>query len=177
MVYGIFQVLYVICIVVLLLLIILEYKIYVIVLDIGGGFGNKVGVYLGYICVIVVFIVIGVLVKWVEDWMENFFMIFFVCDYYMMMEIVVKKDGMVMGFKVYVFVDYGGFDVCVDLSKWFVGFFNIVIGFYDFLMVYLEVDGVYINKVLGGVVYCCFFCVMEVVYVIECVMDVFVQKL
>jgi hypothetical protein len=48
-----------------------EHNIRVIAPDIGGGFGNKVGAYPGYICAIVASIVTGVPVKWVEDRMEN----------------------------------------------------------------------------------------------------------
>ena len=36
-----------------------EHKIRVISPDIGGGFGNKVGVYPGYVCAIVASIVLG----------------------------------------------------------------------------------------------------------------------
>ena len=39
--------------------------------DIGGGFGNKVGAYPGYICAAVASIVTGKPVKWVEDRIEN----------------------------------------------------------------------------------------------------------
>ena len=39
--------------------------------DIGGGFGNKVPVYPGYVCAIAGSIVAGVPVKWVEDRSEN----------------------------------------------------------------------------------------------------------
>jgi carbon-monoxide dehydrogenase large subunit len=35
--------------------------------DIGGGFGNKVPVYPGYVCAIAGSIVAGVPVKWIED--------------------------------------------------------------------------------------------------------------
>ena len=48
-----------------------EHKIHVIAPDIGGGFGNKVGAYSGYICAIVASIVTGRPVKWVEDRIEN----------------------------------------------------------------------------------------------------------
>ena len=44
-----------------------EHKIQVISPDIGGGFGNKVGIYPGYVCSIVGSIVTGAPVKWVED--------------------------------------------------------------------------------------------------------------
>ena len=48
-----------------------EHKIRVISPDIGGGFGNKVGVYPGYVMSVVGSIVLGVPVKWVEDRIEN----------------------------------------------------------------------------------------------------------
>lgn len=49
----------------------IEEKVWVIFLDIGGGFGGKVFVYLGYVIVIVVLFFVGKLVKWVEDRSEN----------------------------------------------------------------------------------------------------------
>ena len=48
-----------------------EHKIRVISPDIGGGFGNKVGIYPGYVCSIVGSIVTGRPVKWMEDRSEN----------------------------------------------------------------------------------------------------------
>ena len=48
-----------------------EHNIRVISPDIGGGFGNKVGVYPGYVCSIVASIVTGKPVKWIEDRIEN----------------------------------------------------------------------------------------------------------
>ena len=48
-----------------------EHKIRVISPDIGGGFGNKVGIYPGYILAVVGSIVTGRPVKWVEDRSEN----------------------------------------------------------------------------------------------------------
>ena len=43
-----------------------ESKVRIISPDIGGGFGNKVGVYPGYVCAIVASIVLGRPVKWSE---------------------------------------------------------------------------------------------------------------
>ena len=43
-----------------------EHNIRIISPDIGGGFGNKVGVYPGYVCSIVASIVTGVPVKWLS---------------------------------------------------------------------------------------------------------------
>src|SRR4029453_13810046 len=48
-----------------------EHKIQVISPDLGGGFGNKVPIYPGYVCAIVGSIVTGKPVKWMEDRSEN----------------------------------------------------------------------------------------------------------
>jgi carbon-monoxide dehydrogenase large subunit len=69
--WGTFQAPHVIRTVVSLISGLPEHKIHVIAPDIGGGFGNKVGAYPGYVCSIVGSIVTGVPVKWVEDRMEN----------------------------------------------------------------------------------------------------------
>ena len=64
-----------------------EHKIHVIAPDIGGGFGNKVGAYSGYICAIVASIVTGQPVKWVEDRIENLTTTAFARDFFMETEI------------------------------------------------------------------------------------------
>ena len=51
--------------------------------DIGGGFGNKVPVYPGYVCAIAGSIVAGVPVKWVENRSENLMSTGFARDYIM----------------------------------------------------------------------------------------------
>jgi len=48
-----------------------ESKVRILSPDIGGGFGNKVPIYPGYVCAIVASIVLGKPVKWVEDRIEN----------------------------------------------------------------------------------------------------------
>jgi aerobic carbon-monoxide dehydrogenase large subunit len=176
-VYGTFQAPHVIRTVASLLSTIPEHKIHVIAPDIGGGFGNKVGAYPGYICAIVASIVTGIPVKWVEDRMENLSATSFARDYHMTTEIAAKNDGTVTGLKVHVLADHGGFDACADPSKWPAGFFNIVTGSYDFPTAHLEVDGVYTNKAPGGVAYRCSFRVTEAAYCIERAMDILAQKL
>jgi carbon-monoxide dehydrogenase large subunit len=176
-VWGTFQAPHVIRTVASLLSTIPEHKIHVIAPDIGGGFGNKVGAYPGYICSIVASIVTGVPVKWVEDRMENLSTTSFARDYHMTTEIAAKSDGTVAGLKVHVLADHGGFDACADPSKWPAGFFNIVTGSYDFPTAHLEVDGVYTNKAPGGVAYRCSFRVTEAAYCIERAMDILAQKL
>ena len=154
-----------------------EAKIHVIAPDIGGGFGNKVGVYPGYVCAIVGSIVLGKPVKWVEDRMENLTATSFARDYHMTTEISATKEGKVTGLKVHILADHGAFDACADPSKWPAGFANIVTGSYDFPVAHLEVDGVYTNKAPGGVAYRCSFRVTEAAYCIERAMDILAQKL
>ncbi|MBO0752083.1 MAG: molybdopterin-dependent oxidoreductase, partial [Bradyrhizobiaceae bacterium] len=101
-VYGTFQAPHVIRTVASLLSKIPEQKIHVIAPDIGGGFGNKVGAYSGYICSIVASIVTGRPVKWVEDRMENLSTTSFARDYHMTAEIAATREGRVTGLRVHV---------------------------------------------------------------------------
>ena len=75
-----------------------EHKIHVIAPDIGGGFGNKVGAYPGYICAIVASIVTGRPVKWVEDRIENLSTTAFARDFWMETELACTKDGRIWGY-------------------------------------------------------------------------------
>ena len=154
-----------------------EHKIHVISPDIGGGFGNKVGAYSGYICAIVASIVTGRPVKWVEDRIENLSTTAFARDYHMSAEIAATRDGKVTALRVYTIADHGAFDACADPTKWPAGFFNIVTGSYDFPVAHVSVDGVYSNKAPGGVAYRCSFRVTEAAYCIERAMDIMAQKL
>jgi aerobic carbon-monoxide dehydrogenase large subunit len=176
-VWGTFQAPHVIRTVASLLSKIPEHKIHVIAPDIGGGFGNKVGAYPGYICSIVASIVTGQPVKWVEDRIENLSATSFARDYHMTAEIAASRDGKVTGLRVHVLADHGAFDACADPSKWPAGFFNIVTGSYDFPVAHLVVDGVYSNKAPGGVAYRCSFRVTEAAYCIERAMDIMAHKL
>jgi len=154
-----------------------ESKVRVISPDIGGGFGNKVGVYPGYVTAIVASIVLGVPVKWVEDRMENISTTAFARDYHMTGEIAADKDGIIKALRVNVLADHGAFDACADPSKFPAGLMHICTGSYDVPVAHLNVDGVYTNKAPGGVAYRCSFRVTEAVYVIERTMDVLAQKL
>ncbi len=176
-IYGTFQAPHVIRTVVALIAGLPEQKIHVISPDIGGGFGNKVGAYPGYICAAVASIVTGLPVKWVEDRIENLSTTSFARDYHMTTEIAATKDGRVTALRVHILADHGAFDACADPSKWPAGFSNIVTGSYDFPVAHLEVDGVYTNKAPGGVAYRCSFRVTEVAYAIERAMDIMAQKL
>jgi carbon-monoxide dehydrogenase large subunit len=154
-----------------------ENKIRIISPDIGGGFGNKVGVYPGYICSIVASIVLGVPVKWIEDRMENLAATAFARDYHMTGEIAATREGRITALKCHVLADHGAFDACADPTKYPAGFFSICTGSYDIPVAHLVVDGVYTNKAPGGVAYRCSFRVTEASYFIERMIDVLARKL
>ncbi|MFZ1103297.1 MAG: aerobic carbon-monoxide dehydrogenase large subunit [Hyphomicrobiaceae bacterium] len=176
-VYGTFQAPHVIRTVASLISKIPEHKIHIVSPDIGGGFGNKVGAYPGYICAIVASIVTGKPVKWVEDRIENLTTTSFARDYHMTTEIAATKDGKVTGLRVYTIADHGGFDACANPSKFPAGLFAIVTGSYDFPVAHAVVDAVYTNKAPGGVAYRCSLRVTEAAYAIERGMDILAQKL
>ncbi len=175
--YGTFQAPHVVRTVASLLSGIPEHKIHVIAPDIGGGFGNKVGVYPGYVCSIVASIVLGVPVKWVEDRMENLTATAFARDYHMTAELAATKEGKITGLRAHVLADHGAFDACADPTKWPAGFFNICTGSYDIPTAHVAVDGVYTNKAPGGVAYRCSFRVTEAAYMVERAMDILAKKL
>src|SRR5215217_6789735 len=120
--------------------------------DIGGGFGNKVPVYPGYVCAIAGSIVAGVPVKWIEDRSENLMSTGFARDYIMHSEIC-AKDGRITGLKVDVIADHGAFDSTAQPTKFPAGFFHIVCGSYDLEASHVKVKAVYTNKAPGGVAY------------------------
>jgi len=154
-----------------------ESKVRIISPDIGGGFGNKVGVYPGYVCSIVASIVLGRPVKWVEDRIEHLSSTAFARDYHMTGELAATADGKILALRASVIADHGAFDACADPSKFPAGLFHICTGSYDIPSAYCRVDGVYTNKAPGGVAYRCSFRVTEAVYLIERMVDVLAQQL
>lgn len=154
-----------------------ESKVRIVSPDIGGGFGNKVGIYPGYVCAIVASIVLGRPVKWIEDRIENLSSTAFARDYHMTGELAATADGKIQGLRVNVLADHGAFDACADPSKFPAGMFHICSGSYDIPAAHCTVRGVYTNKAPGGVSYRCSFRVTEAVYLIERMVDVLAQKL
>ncbi|MFM0500029.1 aerobic carbon-monoxide dehydrogenase large subunit [Paraburkholderia caffeinilytica] len=154
-----------------------ESKIRIISPDIGGGFGNKVGVYPGYVVAIVASIVLGRPVKWIESRAENLSSTAFARDYHMTGELAADSNGRIKALRVHVTADHGAFDACADPTKWPAGMFHVCTGSYDIPNAFVSVDGVYTNKFPGGVAYRCSFRVTEAVYLIERMVDVLAQKL
>ncbi|MBS0125267.1 aerobic carbon-monoxide dehydrogenase large subunit [Thetidibacter halocola] len=176
-IWGTFQAPHVVRTVASLLSGIEEHNIRVVSPDIGGGFGNKVGVYPGYVCAIVASIVTGVPVKWIEDRMENLMATAFARDYWMKGRIAATKEGKITALDVHVTADHGAFDACADPTKFPAGFFHIVTGSYDIPVAHVAVDGVYTNKAPGGVAYRCSFRVTEAAYCIERMIEVLAIEL
>ncbi|WP_434581825.1 molybdopterin cofactor-binding domain-containing protein [Carbonactinospora thermoautotrophica] len=128
-----------------------EHKIRVIAPDIGGGFGNKVGIYPGYVLAIVGSIVTGKPVKWMEDRSENLMSTSFARDYHMRGEIAATRDGKILALRVNVLGDHGAFNAQAQPAKYPAGFFHVFTGSYDLEAAHCKVTGVYTNKAPGGV--------------------------
>jgi carbon-monoxide dehydrogenase large subunit len=154
-----------------------EHKIRVISPDIGGGFGNKVPIYPGYVCAVVASIVTGKPVKWVEDRSENLMSTGFARDYHMRGEIAATKDGKIRAIRVNVLADHGAFNATAQPTKYPAGFFHIFTGSYDLEAAHCKVTGVYTNKAPGGVAYACSFRITEAVYLVERMVDVLADEL
>src|ERR1700694_6028537 len=105
-----------------------EQKIQVISPDIGGGFGNKVGIYPGYVLTVVGSIVTGKPVKWVEDRSENLMSTSFARDYHMHGESAATRGGKILGLRTKTLADHGAFNNTAQPSKYPAGFFHISSG-------------------------------------------------
>jgi carbon-monoxide dehydrogenase large subunit len=143
-----------------------EQKIRIISPDLGGGFGNKVPIYPGYVVATAASLLIGKPVKWVEDRTGNLISTGFARDYYMHGELAVKGDR-ITGLRVKMLSDNGAFFADAQPSRYKAGLFHIVSGSYDIPAAHVECDGAYTNKAPGGVAYRCSFRVTEASYLIE----------
>ncbi len=147
-----------------------EHKIRIISPDIGGGFGNKVPIYPGYVVATAASLLIGRPVKWVEDRTGNLISTGFARDYHMRGELAVK-DGKMTGLRASLLSDQGAFFADAQPTKTRAGLFHIVTGSYDIPAAHVVADGWYTNKAPGGVAYRCSFRVTEASYLIERLVD------
>jgi aerobic carbon-monoxide dehydrogenase large subunit len=154
-----------------------ESKIRIIGGDIGGGFGNKVPIYPGYVVAIVASIVTGVPIKWIESRIDNISTTGFARDYHGTGELAADADGRIKALRFTALADHGAFNSHVSATKLPAGLFSICTGSYDIPKAYCRVDAVYTNKAPGGVAYRCSLRVTEAVYLIERMIDVLAQKL
>ena len=155
-----------------------ESKIRVVGGDIGGGFGNKVPVYPGYVVAIVASIVTGVPIKWIESRIDNISTTGFARDYHGVGELAADKDGRIKGLRFTALGrsrrvqlarvgDQAARRLVLDLHRLVRRFPNA----------YCRVDAVFTNKAPGGVAYRCSLRVTEAVYLIERMIDVLALKL
>jgi carbon-monoxide dehydrogenase large subunit len=144
-----------------------EEKIRIISPDIGGGFGNKVPIYPGYVVATAASLLIGRPVKWVESRSENLISTGFARDYHMHGELALKRDGRILGLRVNMLSDNGAFFADAQPTKFKAGLFHIVTGSYDYPAAHVVTEGAYTNKAPGGVAYRCSFRVTEASYLIE----------
>jgi carbon-monoxide dehydrogenase large subunit len=144
-----------------------EEKIRIVSPDIGGGFGNKVPVYPGYVVATAASLLLGHPVKWIEERTENLISTGFARDFHMHGEMALKDDGTMLGLRASLLADEGAFHADAQPTKFKVGLFHIVSGSYDLPAVHVSADGAYTNKAPGGVAYRCSFRVTEASYLIE----------
>jgi aerobic carbon-monoxide dehydrogenase large subunit len=144
-----------------------EQNIQIISPDIGGGFGNKVPVYPGYVVATAASLLLGRPVKWIEDRTGNLISTGFARDYHMEGELALRSDGKMLGLRVRMVSDQGYAYADAQPSKFRAGLFHIVTGSYDLPAAHVVTDGVYTNKAPGGVAYRCSFRVTEASYLIE----------
>jgi carbon-monoxide dehydrogenase large subunit len=143
-----------------------EHQIRIVSPDIGGGFGNKVPIYPGYVCATAASLLIGRPVKWIDDRTGNLISTGFARDFHMHGELALQGDRMT-GLKVKLLSDNGAFFADAQPTKFKAGLFHIVTGSYDIPTAHVEGDGAYTNKAPGGVAYRCSFRVTEASYMIE----------
>ena len=148
-----------------------EHQIRIVSPDIGGGFGNKVPIYPGYVVATAASLLIGRPVKWIEDRTGNLISTGFARDFHMRGELAVK-GGRITGLRASLQADEGAFHADAQPSKLKVGLFHIVTGSYDIPAAHVVADGYYTNKAPGGVAYRCSFRVTEASYLIERLVDV-----
>src|SRR6201996_5992958 len=154
-----------------------EHRIRVVSPDVGGGFGNKVPVYPGYVCAAVGAMSTGRPVKWMEDRSENLMSTGFSRDYSMRGAIAADADGHIRAVRVDVLADHGAFNATAQPTRFPAGFFHVFTGSYDLEAAYCHVRGVYTNKAPGGVAYACSFRVAEAVYLVERLVDMLAARL
>ncbi len=144
-----------------------EQNIQIISPDIGGGFGNKVPVYPGYVVATAASLLLGRPVKWIEDRTGNLISTGFARDFHMKGELAVARDGTMLGVRVKMLSDQGYAYADAQPSKLKAGLFHIVTGSYDLPAAHVVCDGAYTNKAPGGVAYRCSFRVTEASFLIE----------
>jgi aerobic carbon-monoxide dehydrogenase large subunit len=144
-----------------------EQNIQIISPDIGGGFGNKVPIYPGYVVATAASLLLGRPVKWTEDRTGNLISTGFARDFHMRGELALTRDGKMLGLRVGMLSDQGYAYADAQPTKLKAGLFHVVTGSYDLPAAHVVTDGAYTNKAPGGVAYRCSFRVTEASFLME----------
>ncbi|CAB4771728.1 unannotated protein [freshwater metagenome] len=141
-----------------------EQNIRIITPDIGGGFGNKVPIYPGYVIAILGSILTEKPVKWIEDKTGNLTSTGFGRDVYLKGEMAMRKDGKILGVRMNTISDHGAFFADAQPSKFKIGLMHSAFAAYDIPTAHMFATGYYTNKAPGGVAYRCSFRVTEAMF-------------
>ena len=144
-----------------------EQNIRIVSPDIGGGFGNKVPIYPGYVVATAASLLIGQPVKWVETRTGNLISTGFGRDYYMTGELALTNEGRIQAMRVDMLSDQGAFYSDAQPTRYRAGLFHVCTGSYDFPAAHIKCRGAFTNKAPGGVAYRCSFRITEASYLIE----------
>jgi carbon-monoxide dehydrogenase large subunit len=154
-----------------------ENKVRIVSPDVGGGFGNKVPIYPGYVIAAAASYVLETPVKWVEERSENIQTTSFARDYDMTGRIAATEDGEITAIDVDVLANHGAYNAAAQPSKFPAGFFKIFTGSYDIEAAHGSLDAYYTNTAPGGIAYRCSFRVTEAVYLVERMVRVLAEEL
>ncbi|MGQ0576637.1 MAG: molybdopterin cofactor-binding domain-containing protein, partial [Pseudonocardia sp.] len=141
-----------------------EHMIRIVSPDIGGGFGNKVPVYPGYVASILCSILLGKPVKWIEDKSGNLISTGFGRDMYLDAELALRADGKILAVRMDATTDQGAFFSDAQPSKFKIGLMHSAFACYDIPVGHITARGAYTNKAPGGVAYRCSFRVTEAMF-------------
>ena len=141
-----------------------EHMIRIVSPDLGGGFGNKVPIYPGYVISILASILTEHPVKWVEDKSSNLISTGFGRDVYLQGELALRKDGKILGMRMHTISDHGAFFADAQPTKFKIGLMHSTFACYDVPAAHLTSEGWYTNKAPGGVAYRCSFRVTEAMF-------------
>jgi carbon-monoxide dehydrogenase large subunit len=141
-----------------------EHMIRIVSPDLGGGFGNKVPVYPGYVASILASILLERPVKWIESKSGNLISTGFGRDVYLHGELALRSDGKILGVRMHTTSDHGAFFSDAQPSKFKIGLMHSAFACYDIPYAHLQARGVYTNKAPGGVAYRCSFRVTEAMF-------------
>ena len=154
-----------------------EQNIRIVSPDIGGGFGNKVPIYPGYVVATAASLLIGQPVKWVETRTGNLISTGFGRDYYMTGELALTSEGRIQAMRVDMLSDQGAFYSDAQPTRFRAGLFHVCTGSYDFPHAHIKCRGAFTNKAPGGVAYRCSFRITEASYLIERLMQTAADEL